>query len=115
MISCFEVVYYWGERFSVSWSGGLMECRVIFYRNPNGLEGGRSWSWPARSALSKQYYEISIGSMSEPVIGSGPRTEHCAFWDNYLPNLLSGTGECASVAPFPPLPRYYPELCAIIE
>ena len=68
-----------------------MSAPISGFSNPNDPE--EVAFWPEASLLGKEYYEISVPSMRNPTIKSGPRTEYCAFWDNYLPTLVHGTGE----------------------
>ncbi|KAF6026542.1 BCHE [Bugula neritina] len=65
--------------------------------HPNGLDNGGLWSWTPASQFGKEFYELSIPSLTSPTFGSGPRTEHCAFWDSYLPGLVTGTADIHDV------------------
>ncbi|XP_067949389.1 acetylcholinesterase-like isoform X2 [Watersipora subatra] len=65
--------------------------------NPNS-QGDRSGrlDWPTATPLGREYYELSVESMNNPTYGSGPRTEYCAFWEQYLPKLVVDTDELTS-------------------
>lgn len=68
--------------------------KTYLTRDPNGKERNpnKLWEWPTSTLYGREYYELSVPSLDTPTFGSGPRTEYCAFWDNYLPSLIKGTG-----------------------
>ncbi|XP_059085955.1 acetylcholinesterase-like [Tigriopus californicus] len=67
--------------------------------NPNKFPNG-SWTkvyWPVHSALNREYLTLNLHNKSR---GNGFRARKCAFWNNYLPNLLASnepTNECSSL------------------
>lgn len=52
------------------------------------------WSnvyWPVHTAYGREYLTLAVNSTE---VGRGHRTKQCAFWQKYLPHLLSQpTGE----------------------
>ena len=67
-------------------------------RDPNRRPGLPSLGeWPLYRPYEKEYLELNekflnIQDMTR-AIGRGPRVHHCAFWNDYLPQLVAGTGE----------------------
>lgn len=63
---------------------------MFFYvfRNPSKtLEG--SWvtpKWPLHTAYGKEFLTLDTNNTS---IGVGPRLEQCAFWKNYIPDVVA--------------------------
>lgn len=55
------------------------------YSNPNGQEGGE---WPKHTASGREYYELAINKTH---IGRGPRLRQCAFWNEYIPQLMASS------------------------
>ena len=61
------------------------------HRDPNkdtqskALDLEKLHNWPEFTDKQKQYLELSV----HPVIGKGLRSKECAFWREYLPQLLS--------------------------
>lgn len=55
--------------------------------NPNGPTiNTENDEWPKHTAKGKEYYELAV---NRKFIGSGPRLRQCAFWKEYLPQLLN--------------------------
>ncbi|KAK3699984.1 hypothetical protein RRG08_012189, partial [Elysia crispata] len=50
--------------------------------------------WPIYDDLEKKFINLSAASFAAedgPKVGSYPRTQACAFWEEYLPNLVAET------------------------
>lgn len=59
-------------------------------RNPSITSEGQ-WTqtyWPLHTAHGKEYLTLATNGSE---IGRGPRTKQCAFWQNYLPQLMKET------------------------
>jgi acetylcholinesterase len=54
--------------------------------------------WPEHSYERREYLKLSVEYLHEAdkslAVGYGPRVKECAFWRDYLPNLLVSTGMC---------------------
>lgn len=66
----------------------------LLYKNRNPtLDEKGAWSqlhWPLYTTHSKEYLTFAVNSTA---IGRGIRTKQCAFWQNYLPNLIKDVGK----------------------
>jgi hypothetical protein len=53
--------------------------------------------WPLHTASRREYLELNSRLLDEPdrskVIRRAPRAKSCAFWLDYLPKLITSTGE----------------------
>ncbi|XP_037925135.1 acetylcholinesterase-like [Hermetia illucens] len=58
------------------------------YGNPNPAPSNRFPEWPKHTAHSRHYMELGLNSSS---VGKGPRLRQCAFWKEYLPQLVLST------------------------
>lgn len=68
--------------------------QFVVYRNPTLDENG-IWSqlhWPLYTTYKKEYLTFATNTSA---IGRGPRTKQCAFWQNYLPQLIKDICKCA--------------------
>lgn len=65
---------------------------LILNSNPNGQTDKDEW--PKHTATGKEYFELGI---NVSYIGRGPRLRQCAFWKDYLPQLLTSTSEFYSL------------------
>jgi len=54
-------------------------------------EGPITSDWPVYTPNGKEYLTLDTGDRK--VIGKGPRADYCAFWDHYLPHLVTTTGD----------------------
>lgn len=64
------------------------------FRNPNTSPGAVSLDeWPLHSISHQEYLELNTKYLDSSnkwrAVGKGPRIRECAFWNTYLPNLLS--------------------------
>lgn len=62
------------------------------YSNPNGQSTENLW--PKHTANEREYFELG---MNVSHIGRGPRLRQCAFWKDYLPQLLTSTSELNNI------------------
>lgn len=44
--------------------------------------------WPVHTALGREYLSLAVNSSA---VGHGLRVKQCAFWQKYLPQLISAT------------------------
>lgn len=58
--------------------------------NPNGQVEVDSGEWPKHTALGREYFELGVNVSH---IGRGPRLRQCAFWREYLPQLITATSQ----------------------
>lgn len=63
--------------------------RHIIYRDPNG-QSPEVQEWPKHTPNGKHYLELGINTTH---IGRGPRLRQCAFWKEYLPQLIQATSK----------------------
>lgn len=64
---------------------GWYKTTIHIYSNPNGQQGGE---WPKHTANGREYYELAINKTH---IGRGPRLRQCAFWNEYIPQLMTSS------------------------
>lgn len=84
---------------SYAWIGRINQCTfwndnffpLLCHSNPNGQSNENEW--PKHTANGREYMELGINISH---IGRGPRLRQCAFWKDYLPQLLQSTGELPS-------------------
>lgn len=62
-------------------------CFFLINRDPNG-PSAEIKEWPKHTASGKHYLELGINTT---YIGRGPRLRQCAFWKEYLPQLVQAT------------------------
>ncbi len=60
---------------------------VCIIRDPNGAQPDVK-VWPLHTATGKHYLELGINTTH---VGRGPRLRQCAFWKEYLPQLIQAT------------------------
>ncbi|XP_055301945.1 acetylcholinesterase-like isoform X2 [Sitodiplosis mosellana] len=98
-----EINYVFGEALNPSldympeerqFSKRIMRYWSNFARfgNPNGQSTENEW--PKHTANGREYFELN---MNRTHIGRGPRLRQCAFWKDYLPQLLTSTALPAAV------------------
>lgn len=68
---------------------------MISFSDPNQAPGDLALpEWPQFKVNEQQYINLSVASFaSGHPWGKGPRTQQCAFWDEYLPKLIEDTSE----------------------
>ena len=72
--------------------------KIQTFRDPNQVPGSHNLdTWPLHTPHGKEYLELHTRFLREPdkskAVGQGIRTKNCAFWRDYLPTLVDGTGE----------------------
>lgn len=79
--------------------GNNLYVYLIFgdLRDPNGATPDVQ-VWPKHTAAGKHYLELGINTTH---VGRGPRLRQCAFWKEYLPQLIQAT--CKLILCFPSL------------
>lgn len=94
-----EIAYIFGEPLNQTWSyrqdEQLFSKRIMRYwanfarmGNPS-LNPDGNWEktyWPAHTAFGKEFLILDVNSTQ---VGYGHRAKYCAFWKNYLPNLIA--------------------------
>ena len=76
----------------------LFQLFFQYSRDPNRSPGKRSLNeWPMHTPDGKEYLELNSKFLKNAdkseAVGRGPRTKECAFWKNYLPQLVAGTSK----------------------
>lgn len=98
-----EIAYIFGEPLNQTWSyrqdEQMFSRRIMRYwanfarmGNPS-LNPDGNWEktyWPAHTAFGKEFLILDVNSTQ---VGYGHRAKHCAFWKNFLPNLIALSGE----------------------
>ncbi|XP_064639370.1 acetylcholinesterase-like isoform X2 [Lineus longissimus] len=76
----------------------MMQYWVNFAKtgDPNRSPGLPSLNeWPLHTYEGREYLELNTKLMNEPdkskAVGYGPRAQECAFWQEYLPQLVTAT------------------------
>lgn len=69
----------------------------FIYSNPNGQVEADGGEWPKHTALGKEYFELGVNVTH---IGRGPRLRQCAFWREYLPQLITATSQSRNQTKF---------------
>lgn|SRR6218665_1309077 len=76
-------------------------CLYFVSRDPNSRrKGGRqstgSIQWPIFTPSGKHYLQLNARYLDRTLqanaVGRGPRSNYCAFWAEYLPQVISTTG-----------------------
>ncbi|XP_037037460.1 acetylcholinesterase-like isoform X2 [Bradysia coprophila] len=62
------------------------------YGDPNGATPDVQ-VWPKHTATGKHYLELGINTTH---VGRGPRLRQCAFWKEYLPQLIQATSQTSA-------------------
>ncbi|XP_018494487.1 LOW QUALITY PROTEIN: acetylcholinesterase-like [Galendromus occidentalis] len=97
-----EIAYVFGEPLNQTWSyrqdEQMFSRRIMRYwanfarmGNPS-LNPDGNWEktyWPAHTAFGKEFLILDVNSTQ---VGYGNRAKHCAFWKNFLPNLIALSG-----------------------
>lgn len=81
LVICINQCTFWNDNF----------FPLLCHSNPNGQSNENEW--PKHTANGREYMELGINISH---IGRGPRLRQCAFWKDYLPQLLQSTGELPS-------------------
>ncbi|KAJ8310285.1 hypothetical protein KUTeg_012150 [Tegillarca granosa] len=73
-----------------------MQLLNTYNLDPNRAPGEVSVNeWPVHTHNERLYLELNTkylhASEMPNAIGVGPRIQECAFWRNYLPNLVDAT------------------------
>ena len=68
--------------------------------NPNLVPGEQASPrdpWPLHTPERREYLELNVRHLGATdrwsAIGTGPRVKECAFWAEYLPDLISSAGQ----------------------
>lgn len=84
------------------WERGLNQlvCCEFAYAPPKnsdpngGPDSVPDIEWPKHSLTGREYLELNVNTS---YIGRGPRLRQCAFWKEYLPQLVAATCKCSVV------------------
>lgn len=70
---------------------GLPEAKtsLSFRRDPNDPRDPKVPQWPPYTAGAQQYVSLNLRPLE---VRRGLRAQACAFWNRFLPKLLSATG-----------------------
>lgn len=70
---------------------GLPEAEpyLSFRRDPNEPQDPKATQWPPYTAGVQQYVSLNLRPLE---VRRGLRAQTCAFWNGFLPKLLSATG-----------------------
>lgn len=70
---------------------GLPEAEhsLSFLRDPNDPRDPKAPQWPPYTAGAQQYVSLNLRPLE---VRRGLRAQACAFWNRFLPKLLSATG-----------------------
>ena len=71
---------------------------ACLFSDPNRIPGQHSLDeWPPHTPVGKEYLELNVKFLDESdkstAIGRGPRSKECAFWKEYLPQLVASTSK----------------------
>lgn len=58
-------------------------------RDPNDPRDSKSPQWPPYTTAAQQYVSLNLKPLE---VRRGLRAQTCAFWNRFLPKLLSATG-----------------------
>ncbi len=67
------------------------------HSDPNRAPGRRSLNeWPLHTPKGKEYLQLHVNYLNQAdkskAVGRGLRAKECAFWKEYLPDLVRNTG-----------------------
>lgn len=62
---------------------------LSFRRDPNDPRDPKVPQWPPYTAGAQQYVSLNLRPLE---VRRGLRAQACAFWNRFLPKLLSATG-----------------------
>lgn len=65
------------------------EPYLSFRRDPNEPQDPKATQWPPYTAGVQQYVSLNLRPLE---VRRGLRAQACAFWNGFLPKLLSATG-----------------------
>lgn len=65
------------------------EPSLSFRRDPNDPWDSKAPQWPPYTAGAQQYVSLNLRPLE---VRRGLRAQACAFWNRFLPKLLSATG-----------------------
>ena len=65
------------------------EPPLSFRRDPNDPQDPKAPQWPPYTAGAQQYVSLNLRPLE---VRRGLRAQACAFWNRFLPKLLSATG-----------------------
>lgn len=65
------------------------EPSLSFRRDPNDPRNTKGPQWPPYTAGAQQYVSLNLRPLE---VRRGLRAQACAFWNRFLPKLLSATG-----------------------
>ena len=65
------------------------ELSLSFRRDPNDPRDPKAPQWPPYTAGAQQYVSLNLRPLE---VRRGLRAQACAFWNRFLPKLLSATG-----------------------
>lgn len=70
---------------------GLPEAEpsLSFHRDPNDPRDPKAPQWPPYTGGAQQYVSLNLRPLE---VRQGLRAQACAFWNGFLPKLLSATG-----------------------
>ena len=80
-----------------------MICQT-FCRDPNQVPGIRRVDeWPLYTPTAREYLELNSRFLKDTdkskAVGRGPRIKECAFWDEYIPQLIVASGKHTTLVP----------------
>lgn len=65
------------------------EPSLFLHRDPNDPRDPKAPQWPQYTGVSQQYVSLNLRPLE---VRRGLRAQACAFWNGFLPKLLSATG-----------------------
>lgn len=70
---------------------GLPEAEpsLFLHRDPNDPRDPKAPQWPPYTGVAQQYVSLNLRPLE---VRRGLRAQACAFWNGFLPKLLSATG-----------------------
>lgn len=72
-----------------TYCSGQAEISLSFLRDPNDPRDSKSPQWPPYTTAAQQYVSLNLKPLE---VRRGLRAQTCAFWNRFLPKLLSATG-----------------------
>lgn len=73
----------------IPYSSGQAEIPLFFLRDPSDPRDSKSPQWPPYTTAAQQYVSLNLKPLE---VRRGLRAQTCAFWNRFLPKLLSATG-----------------------